>query len=221
MRASSLPCRAVLFDLDGVLVDSKAVVERHWRLWAEETGIDLAVIMQAAHGVRTIDTIRRVAPQLDAEAETARFEAREARDVEGVVAAGGAAEMIAALAGIPWAVVTSGPRPLASARLERAGLPGPPVMVTAGDIRRGKPAPDGYLLAAQLLGRSPGECVVVEDAPAGIVAGKAAGMKVIAVETTHRAAELAEADLVVTSLAGIQVRDGPAPESLVLVVNAD
>jgi sugar-phosphatase len=209
----------VLFDLDGVLVDSKAVVERHWRLWAEETGIDLELIMRAAHGVRTIDTIRTVAPHLDAEAETARFEAREERDVEGVVATSGAEELIGALAGRPWAVVTSGPRALATGRLQKASLPIPHVMITAESVAKGKPEPDAYLLAASRLGVPPGECVVLEDAPAGVLAGQAAGMAVIGVATTHEAGELAAADAVVHGLAAIEVRDGPGPGRLLLVAD--
>jgi sugar-phosphatase len=208
-------------DLDGVLVDSKALVERHWRLWAEETGIEPELIMRAAHGVRTIDTIRIVAPHLDAEAEAARFEAREERDVEGVVAAGGAEELIGALAGRPWAVVTSGPRALATGRLKKAGLPIPQVMITAESVAKGKPAPDAYLLAAERLGVASGACVVVEDAPAGVAAGRAAGMAVIGVATTHEVDELAAADAVVPRLAAIEVRDAPSPRSLLLVVNLD
>jgi sugar-phosphatase len=213
-------CEAVLLDLDGVLVNSEAVVERHWRLWAQETGIDLELIMRSAHGVRTIDTIRLVAPHLDAQAETARFEAREERDVEGVVAASGSAELIAALAGRPWAVVTSGPRALASGRLKHAGLPIPHVMITAESVANGKPAPDAYLLAASRLGVSPGACVVVEDAPAGVAAGRAAGMAVIGVATTHEREKLATADVVVPGLNAIGVHDGPSPGRLLLVVNA-
>ncbi len=205
---TSLLCDAVIFDLDGVLVDSRAVIERHWRRWAREVGLDFETIMQKAHGMRTIDTIRLVAPHLVAEEETARFEAVEAEDLDGVVAIAGAAQLVSALPQDHWAIVTSGPQRTALARLEKTGLMVPEVLVTAEQVRRGKPEPDGYSLAALRLDVEPARCIVVEDAPAGIEAGRGAGMRVIGVAATHPPAELSAADFVVPALDCIEV-DGP------------
>jgi sugar-phosphatase len=204
-------CDAVIFDLDGVLVDSRAVIERHWRRWASEVSLDFDLIMERAHGMRTIDTIRLVAPHLDAEEETARFEAVEAEDVEGVTAIAGASLLVSAVPKGSWAIVTSGPQRTAVARLRKAGLRVPDVLITAEQVKMGKPAPEGYLLAARRLGIDPAGCVVVEDAPAGIEAGRGAGMQVIAVAATHRPEELAAARFVVAALDCIEIgtRSGP------------
>jgi len=192
-------------------VDSRAVIERHWRRWASEEGLDFDLIMERAHGMRTIDTIRLVAPHLDAEEETARFEAVEAEDVEGVTAIAGASLLVSAVPKGSWAIVTSGPRTTAVARLRKAGLRVPDVLITAEQVKVGKPAPEGYLLAARRLGIDPAGCVVVEDAPAGIEAGRGAGMQVIAVAATHRPEELAAARFVVAALDCIEIgtRSGP------------
>lgn len=197
-------CAAILFDLDGVLVDSSAAVERAWSRWAAEVEIGLDTVMAAVHGRRTADTIRAVAPHLDAVAEAARLEAREAT-ADGVAAYPGVAQLLGSLPAGRWAVVTSGSRPLASGRLAAAGLPLPAVVVTAEDVRGGKPDPEGYLAAAAALGSAPAHCVVVEDAPAGVEAARRAGMGVVALTTTHGSDELAGADAVVGSLADVTI----------------
>jgi mannitol-1-/sugar-/sorbitol-6-phosphatase len=196
-----LPCHAVLFDLDGVLVDSRASVERQWGRWAAEHGVDPDRIWAVMHGVRSSEVVALVAPGLDAEAEGALLDAVQAADPDGVVAVDGAATLLAALP--RWTVVTSGRRELAEARLGFAGLPAPASMVCAEDVSEGKPSPEGYLLAASRLGVAPPECVVLEDAPAGVEAAQAARMRVVGVATTHEASDLA-ADAVVLSLRAVR-----------------
>jgi len=205
-------CAAILFDLDGVLVDSTGSVTRQWRRWAEEQDLDPDKVVETAHGVRTIEIVRRLAPHLDAGAETLRLEKREADDHEGVSVMPGAAELLKAIPEGRWCVVTSGTRYLATARLQLGNLPMPQVLVSADDVSKGKPNPEPYLMGAKLLGVNPAECLVVEDAPAGIRAAHAGGMKAIGITSTYRAAELQEADAVVQKLGQIKVgelRGGP------------
>ena len=149
-------CSAILFDLDGVLVDSTRSVDREWRAWARRKGVDGDAIMAIAHGVRTVEVIRRVAPQLDAEAEARKIEKHEAHDKEGVSVMAGAAELLRSIPDNRWGVVTSGTRPLATARLRFCGLPVPKVLVTADDVANGKPHPEPYLKGAERLGFEPG-----------------------------------------------------------------
>ncbi len=196
-------CDAVLFDLDGVLVDSTASIERHWRQWAAKHGIDAEDVLRVVHGRRAVETVRLVAPHLSAESESrdvARSESQDAADVLGVA---GAAELLAALPPDTWAIVTSATYAAATVRLRQVGLPLPPVLVSAEDIVHGKPHPEGYLKAASLLSVPAERCVVIEDAPPGVEAAHAAGMAVIAVTTTHPAAELLAADARVPALADI------------------
>ncbi|WP_406494533.1 HAD-IA family hydrolase [Streptomyces sp. NBC_01604] len=182
-----IPVRAVLFDLDGVLVHSAAVVERSWTGWAHRHGLDAAEVLAVCHGRPSVETIALLAPQVDAAAEAVALEAEQAADTEGLAACQGAAELIAALdsgadgAPVLWAVVTSGTHALASARLAAVGHRQPDVFVTADAVTRGKPDPEGYLTAARALGVDPHECVVVEDAEPGARAGHAAGARVIGV----------------------------------------
>ncbi len=199
----AINCRAILFDLDGVLVDSTACVERHWRLWSERHGLNAEYVLANAHGRRTIDTIRTIAPHLAVEAEANRLEQEEALDTDGVVAMPGAKALLAALQGVPWAVVTSGSYLMATTRLHITGLPMPLVLITADDVRQGKPFPEGYLQAAHLLDINPRDCLVIEDAPAGIQAGRAAQATVIGVATTYPPAALREASLCIPALLDI------------------
>jgi sugar-phosphatase len=189
-------CQAILFDLDGVLVDSQECVERTWRNWAARHRLDPARVIDAAHGRRAIDTIRALAPSLDADAELAALIATEATATEGVHEIPGARELVRALPPGRWAVVTSGTRAVAEFRLRHGRIPIPDVMICADEIERGKPDPQGYLRAAARLGVPPAKCVVVEDAPPGIDAGIAAGMKVIAIAMTYPPDALAAADAV-------------------------
>jgi len=191
---------AVLFDLDGVLVESREATERVWLEWASRNGIEVEELRSAMHGVRSVEVVRALRPQLDAEAEGARIEGAQVRDVAGVSAIRGAAEALLALREECVAVVTSATRPLAAARLRAAGLSPPAVMVNAEDVSRGKPDPEGYLTAARRLGVDASEALVVEDAPPGIEAGRAAGAAVVGVTSTHPASELGAADVVIPSL---------------------
>lgn len=204
-----LPFAALLFDLDGVLIDSTAAVERAWARWADEIGVDVQRVMAQAHGRRTVDTVRAVAPHLDAAAEARRIEEREGHDTSGVAAYPGAAPLLDALRDQRWAIVTSGSRWLATARLEAVGLPVPAVFVAADDVTAGKPDPACFLAAARALAVDPHGCLVVEDSPAGIASAHAAGMRVVAVTTTHTATEVAEADVVVGgAVDGLRIDDG-------------
>lgn len=205
-----LSALAILFDLDGVLADSTAAVERSWRGWAARHGLAGDAVMAAVHGRRAVDSVRALAPALDAAAELAALEASEAEDVADVVALPGAAALLAALPAGQWGVVTSGTRRVALARLAAAGLPTPSMLVSAADVARGKPDPEGYLLGARRLGVAPADCVVVEDAPAGAAAARAAGMQLLALTTTHAADALPPADLVAPTLAGVALELRPA-----------
>jgi len=193
-----------LFDLDGVLVDSTGSVDRQWRAWAREQGIDEESVIAIAHGVRSIEVIRAVAPQLDAIAEARKLESREAADPE-IAVMPGAIDLVRAIPEDQWCVVTSGTRELASARLQRAGIPRPKVMVAADDVVNGKPHPEPYLKGAELLGVNAAESLVIEDAPAGIRSAHAGGMKVIALASTYPASALGEADFVISRLMEIRV----------------
>ncbi len=198
-------CSAILFDLDGVLVDSTRAVDREWREWARRKGVDGDAVMAIAHGVRTLEVIRRVAPHLDAEAEAAAIENHEAHDQQGVSVMPGAADLVRSIPEGRWGVVTSGSRLLASARLRFCGLPVPQVLVTADDVAHGKPHPEPYLKGAQGMGLSPAECLVIEDAPAGIQAARAGGMKVVGITSTYAADALVHADAVISGLGKIRV----------------
>jgi sugar-phosphatase len=191
---------AVLFDLDGVLVESRAATERVWLDWARDNGIEEGALRSAMHGVRSGDVVRALRPDLDAAAEAEGIERRQAEDLAGLRAIPGAGEALRALKGDRVAVVTSGTRPLALARLAAVGITPPAVVVFADDVERGKPDPEGYLTAARRLGADPAEALVVEDAPPGIDAARAAGMATVAVPSTHTREELAAADMVLESL---------------------
>lgn len=191
---SSLRCRGVLFDLDGVLVDSTPAVARVWAWWAREHGFpDPDEIVRIAHGRPSITTIRELLPHANHEAENREVERREIEDTEGVIPLPGAVELLRTISPEKWAIVTSCTRRLAEVRIDAAGLPKPKQMITSNDIKHGKPNPEPYLKGAQILGAAGAECVVIEDAPAGIRAGKAAGAHVIALRTTAADDELREA----------------------------
>ena len=200
------PCDALLFDLDGVLVHSAGAVRRSWRSWAEEHALPAETVERAAHGRRSVDTIRLVAPHLDAPAEAARLEAVQARDTADVSAGAGAADLLARLRPGEWGVVTSGTRLLAEARLAAAGLPWPGTLVAGDDVPVGKPSPAGYLLGAMTLGHAPSRCVVIEDAGPGLQAARAAGCPVVGVTNGGPAGELAAADLLVAALTQLELR---------------
>ena len=192
--------RPLLFDLDGTLVDSRAVVERQWMVLCGRLGLDFGAVLSILHGVRSVDVIRTVAPDADAEAEAAALDDAEEADTQGLEVVRGARELLARLPADGWGVVTSGHRTLAEGRLRAVGLPVPAVMVCGDEVSQGKPDPEGYLAGARLLGAAPADCVVLEDAPAGIAAGLAAGMAVIGITTTHPVSALAGAAVVIADL---------------------
>jgi len=183
----------MLFDLDGVLVDSTPAVARVWAWWAREHGFNADEVVEQAHGRPSIATIRELLPNSDYEAENREVERREIEDIEGVIALPGALKLLEALPLDRWAIVTSCTRRLAEVRIGAAELPKPKYLVTSNDVRRGKPDPEPYLKGAQLLAVPAEECVVFEDAPAGIRGGKGAGARVVALRTTAGDAELREA----------------------------
>jgi sugar-phosphatase len=205
---STFPCDAVLFDLDGVLVDSRACVERQWTRWAAVHGLDSAVVLRVAHGRRAVEAIAWLAPDLDAAAEAATLAAAEMADTPSLAVVPGAAALVRGLPPGAWAIVTSAPRAVALARLSHVGHAMPAVVVAAEDVAQGKPHPQGYLTAAERLGVAPAACVVIEDAPAGIVAARAADMRVVAVATTYPVAALAAADVCVPTLGDVTIVAG-------------
>jgi mannitol-1-/sugar-/sorbitol-6-phosphatase len=211
-------CCAILFDMDGVLVDSTRPVERHWREWAKGKELDPDAILAISHGRRTLEVIRTVAPHLDAEAEVREIIDREATDTDGLVAMPGAAELVRSVPTGRWGVVTSGPRDLQTIRLKFCGLPVPEVFVTADDVKNGKPDPEPYLKGADCLGFPPAQCLVIEDAPAGIVAARAAGTKVIGMAGTYAPETLAAADAVVLRLEQIQATVNGGGKLMVRIV---
>lgn len=205
-----MQCKGFLFDLDGTLVDSLPVVERSWCKWGDRFGIPHDEILGFIHGKQAITSIRHFMPgrsEEDIQAEFRFLEQIEATDIDGIVALPGALNLLNTLneAGIPWAIVTSGSIPVAHARHRVAGLPMPKVFVTAEQVKKGKPAPDAYLLGAELLGIPAQQCAVVEDAPAGLLSGLAAGCRTIAVNVPADAPRLDEADLVLTTLESLRI----------------
>lgn len=185
-----IACSAILFDLDGVLIDSTPAVTRVWTRWAAKHDFDPEEVVRKAHGRPSIATIRHYLPHVDHELENAQVERAEIEDLEGVVAFPGARELLATLPPNRWAIVTSCTRRLAEVRLGAADLPVPQHLLTCSDVENGKPHPEPYLKAAASLGFAAADCIVVEDVPAGIRSGKAAGARVIAVRTTADDAEL-------------------------------
>jgi mannitol-1-/sugar-/sorbitol-6-phosphatase len=205
VKSEQISAAAVLFDLDGVLVDSTACVERHWRAWSDKHKLDYEKVMACAHGRRTIETMRMVAPHLDLDKEADEYESRECLDFQDIRPLAGAQALLQDLPQANWAVVTSGCTILATGRLEHAGLPVPKILVAADNVANGKPDPEGYLRAAELLSIDPRLCLVFEDAPAGIRAAHAAGMRCLALCTTHSLAELQEADLRISDLTCVRL----------------
>jgi len=206
---NEISCAALLFDLDGVLINSTPAVSRVWRKWAVEHGFNPEEVVARAHGRPSLTTIREYLPQANHEAENREVERREIEDLEGVVPLPGALDLLASLPGERWTIVTSCTRALANVRIKAAGLPLPRKMITSNDIQHGKPNPDPYLKGAALLGFPAEECIVLEDVPAGVRAGKSAGARVIAFTTTvqARALEEAGADWILKDCAQVRLLD--------------
>lgn len=183
-------CKALLFDLDGVLIDSTPAVSRVWKAWALEHGFDADEVIHRAHGRPSISTIREYLPNADHSAENNEVERREIEDLDGIVPLPGALALLQSLPLERWAIVTSCTRALAEVRVRAGGLPVPRHFLTSSEVVNGKPHPEPYIKGATMLGLGPEECVVFEDVPAGIRSGKGSGARVIALRTT-----VADADL--------------------------
>ena len=197
MTASrNLSCKAVLFDMDGTIVDSTRVVELAWGRWAERHDIPLQSVLSFSHGRPTIATMQHFFPARDHTEELEEMARYEEAEFEGIVAVPGAAQLVHALQNHPWAIVTSAWRTLAEARVIAAGLPLPNVIVPVDEIRNGKPHPEGFLRAAEQLGVAPEECLVFEDTRPGIEAGLNAGMQVVGLLTTVPAEQLRRRPLI-------------------------
>jgi len=201
----TIRCGALLFDLDGVLIDSTPAVARVWHRWAVEHGFDPEIVVRMAHGRPSRSTIRELLPDADLDREDWEVERREIEDLDGVVLLPGARQLLNTLPPERWTIATSCTRPLAEVRLRTAGLPSPKTLITSSDVKIGKPDPEPYLKAAANLGFAASDCIVVEDAPAGVRAGKAAGARVIALLTTMIRHDLEEAgaDWIVQNCADI------------------
>ncbi|MEH2921023.1 sugar phosphatase [Samsonia erythrinae] len=209
-----MECKGFLFDLDGTLVDSLPAVERAWVNWAKDHAIAPQEVLDFIHGKQAITSLRhflRGQSEETIQREFIALENTEASDTRGVVAMPGAKALLEKLEalGIPWAIVTSGTIPIASARHRHGELPAPREFITAEQVANGKPHPDAYLLGAQRLGLRPEECVVVEDAPAGILSGLAAGCQVIAVNAPADTPKLDKVNLILDSLAQIDIERSP------------
>jgi mannitol-1-/sugar-/sorbitol-6-phosphatase len=204
---NQLHCAALLFDLDGVLIDSTPAVARVWTKWALQHGFDPTEVVARAHGRPSLTTIRELLSDADHEAENRIVERGEIEDLDGVVPLPGVLDLLASVPASRWTIVTSCTRRLAEVRIRHAGVPVPEKFITSTDIIHGKPDPEPYLKAASLLGFPASDCVVFEDAPAGIRSGKAAGAKVVAFRTTAGDATLREAgaDYITNNAADVRV----------------
>jgi len=213
---SELVCvsaKGILFDMDGVLVSSIGAAERNWRLWAKRYGVPDAEEYVVPHGRRAIDIVKMLRPDIDPEEGLRVIEDMEVADVADLRVLPGVKALLASLPQERWAIVTSAQRRLLLARLTAVGLPVPKRVITGEMVERGKPDPEPYRRGGELIGFRPEECVVVEDAPSGVGAGKAAGCRVLAVLGTHSAEDLRGADWIVESLEGLAVRmDGAGLE---------
>jgi sugar-phosphatase len=221
MANNILHCDALLFDLDGVLINSTPAVARVWSRWAIEHGFNPEEVVARAHGRPSLTTVREYLPNSDHEAENREVERREIEDLEGVIPLPGALELLASLPGDRWTIVTSCTRPLAEVRIRAAGLPLPKKLITSNDIAHGKPHPEPYLKAASLLGFPGSGCVVFEDVPAGIRSGKGAGARVIAFKTTTDEPVLREAgaDWILNNCADVRLRDRSGDLTLEIAEN--
>jgi sugar-phosphatase len=201
----SIACKAILFDMDGILIASIGSVERSWTQWALLRGVDPALARTTAHGRRAVETIAQLRPDLDSNAELTVIEDLEIADNEGLTILPGVLDLLAALPANRWTVVTSATERLTRIRLAAGGIPVPEKLVTADQVTRGKPHPEPFLAGAALLGVSPKECVVFEDSSSGAEAGRGAGCTVVATTFSHPAESLSAAHYLVRDLTGIRV----------------
>lgn len=198
-------CHGVLFDMDGILISSLGSVERSWTQWAETRGIDPAYAIGIAHGRRAIETVAHLRPDLDPVAELKTIEDLEIEDNDGLTVLPGVLKLLAALPKEAWTVVTSATERLARVRLATVGIPVPDRIITADQVKQGKPNPEPFLAGAALLGIPPAQCVVFEDSASGAKAGRAAGCTVVATTFSHSVESLAAAHYLVEDLRGVGV----------------
>jgi sugar-phosphatase len=209
-------CKGVLFDMDGILISSLGSVERSWTRWAGMRGVDPEYACKIAHGCRAIETVAKLRPDLDCEAELKLIEDLEVEDNEGLAVLPGVMELLAALPPDHWTVVTSATERLARVRMAAAGIPAPQRLVTANQVTRGKPHPEPFLAGAALLGFLPQECVVFEDSSSGAQAGRTAGCTVVATTFSHPVETLDAAHYLIQDLTGVKVEALPGGEGLML-----
>lgn len=207
-------CKGVLFDMDGILISSIGSVERSWRTWALARGVDPALAIHTAHGTRAIETVRKLRPDLNDEAELKFIEDLELADNEGLAVLPGVLELLAGLPAHRWTVVTSATERLARIRMAAGGIPVPESIVTADHVTNGKPEPEPYLRGAEILEFAPADCVVFEDSGSGTKAGRAAGCTVIGTTFSHPVEELRAAHFLVRDLTGIAVKVLPGDEGI-------
>jgi sugar-phosphatase len=201
----SVETKGILFDMDGVLISSIGSVVRSWKQWAKMHDIPDAENYEVPHGMRAIEIVKALRPDIDPVVGLRAIEDMEVEDMADLKVLPGVKKLLEGLPPERWAIVTSATRRLLLARLTAAGLPIPERIISGDDVVNGKPDPEPYRRGAELLGVRPEECVVVEDAPSGVGAGVAAGCRVLGVLGTHSAEELREADWVATSLEGLVV----------------
>lgn len=209
MMAIDITARGVLFDMDGVLISSTGSDERCWRRWAKHHRMEGTFSIESTHGRRAVDTLRVLRPDLDPVIELARLEGYDAEDYSGLIILPGVETLLASLPADSWTIVTSATVRLLEGRLHHAGLPIPKVLVPADRVANGKPHPEPYLIGAELLGLMPAECLVIEDSPAGVASGKAAGSRVLAVLSSHTQEQLPGADWYVESLEQVSAAAQP------------
>lgn len=209
-------CKGILFDMDGILISSIGSVERSWTKWAEMRGVDPEYACRIAHGCRSIETVAKLRPDLDSEAENRIVEDLEVEDTEGIILLPGVLKLLAALPPDRWTVVTSATERLARVRLAAGGIPVPERLITAENVTEGKPHPAPYLAGAALLGFAPEECVVFEDVAPGAKAGRAAGCTVVATTFSHPVETLAAAHYLIPDLTGVEVATHGGDEGLIL-----
>lgn len=212
----SLFCKGILFDMDGILISSLGSVERSWTKWALMRGVDPEYACRVTHGCRAIETVAKLRPDLDSEAELKIIEEIEIEDNEGLTVLPGVLALLASLPANRWTVVTSATEKLARVRMAAGGIPVPERLVTAEKVTRGKPHPEPFLAGAALLGFAPGECVVFEDSSSGAQAGRAAGCTVIATTFSHPVETLDAAHYLVKDLTRVRAEEAKSGDGLVL-----
>ena len=215
MSQVTITARGILFDMDGVLISSTGADERCWLRWANHHNMEGTFSLQSTHGRRAVDTLRALRPDLDPVMEQRRLEDYDAEDHSGLIILPGVEKLLASLPAYRWTIVTSATTRLLEGRLQHAGLPIPNVLVPAERVANGKPHPEPYLAGAKLLGLAPADCLVIEDSPAGVASGKAAGCRVLAVLSSHAQSELTGADWFVASLE--QVTATPQPDGAIAI----